>query len=57
MADQSLKVAVFALRNVVAATLKFGNCFTAVWIIFLKFAGSMAEMCSSRPSTSNPRQA
>ena len=52
-----VEVAVFALRSVVAATLKFGNCFTAVWIIFLKLAGSMAEMCSSRPSTSKPRQA
>src|SRR5260221_6222026 len=57
MADQSLTLAVLALRRVVAATLKLGNCFTAVAIIFLKFAGSMAEICSSRPSTSKPRQA
>ena len=47
IAPQSLTLAVLALRSVVAATLKFGNCFTAVAIIFLKLAGSIAEMCSS----------
>ncbi len=36
MADQSLMVAVLTPRRVVAATLKFGNSFTAVSIIALK---------------------
>ena len=57
MAPQSLRVAVFAARSVVATTLKFGYAFTAVSIIFLKAATSIVQRCSSAPSTSKPRQA
>ena len=58
MRHQSLIVAVLALRSVVAATLKFGNAFTAGSIIFLKLAGLDAWRCARRaPSTSKPRQA
>ena len=49
MADQSLTVAVFTPRSVVAATLKFGNAFTAVSIIALKASSSMLEMLWSTP--------
>ena len=43
IADQSLTLAVLALRSVVAATLKFGKWFVQASIIFLKLAGSMSR--------------
>src|ERR1035437_3841363 len=49
MVAQSLIVAVFAARSVVAVALKFGNVFTAVSIIFLNAVTSMCSRCSSAP--------
>ena len=57
MAPQSLTEAVLALRRVVATAWKLGYILTTSAIIFLKFAGSSFEMCSSRPGTSKPSAA
>ena len=57
MALQSFFVAVITRRSVVAATLKFGNCFTASAIMSLKAWVSMLEMLWSTPLTSKPREA
>ena len=57
MALQSFLVAVITRRSVVAATLKFGNCFTASPIMSLKACVSIWEMLWSTPLTSNPSEA